>query len=243
MVAVLAMAIMTAHTVHAACQVGSSPCGGACCPNGYCSSGGFCNSTCSSNEIACWNSVTGATFCTDVSTDPSNCGSCNIGCVGQCVSGVCGCTGGRTRCPFNVPDASGANQEYVCVDLTSDPLNCGQCNIGCVGGNCTASTCAPPFGRVWCPSQVTTGAGYYTDLDTDPANCGSCYNQCMQGVCSRGTCFITKGTAATTTGASSNDVNLLYEVLGPILGVTLVFSILVASFYFTDRCKSPPLAS
>jgi hypothetical protein len=72
-------------------------------------------------------------------------------------SGVCvvGCNSGHA-CPGGLSCCNS-----MCVDLTSDPLNCGSCGNPCSVGN--ATTC--------CASQCT-------DLNTSADNCGMCGRAC-----------------------------------------------------------------
>jgi len=66
----------------------------------------------------------------------SACSATSDCCLGECDSGshVCECTGGTTAC--------GAS----CVDLTSDPANCGACGKSCNGTSGSALTCGPVDG-------------------------------------------------------------------------------------------------
>jgi hypothetical protein len=57
--------------------------------------------------------------CTDLLSDPDNCGECSKKCPDKtaCVKGACimGCPEGKTDC------------DGRCADLASDPKNCGAC--------------------------------------------------------------------------------------------------------------------
>jgi hypothetical protein len=86
---------------------------------------------CCSTGLACCNGI-----CTDVNSDPNNCGACGKVCAAStpfCIQGVCTvnpCALGLTYC------------DPACVDLSSDPFNCGACykqcpsNEVCAGGVC-----------------------------------------------------------------------------------------------------------
>lgn len=232
----LVLMLVYTHHVTATCQTGTQPCGSGCCNTGYCSAGGFCNYTCTFPEVACYNQFNHAAFCSDITSDPSNCGSCNIGCLGQCVSGQCILPAGYQLCPVGFPDPGMASMQLV--NINTDPQNCGGCSIGCFGGNCTGAVCYPPAALAWCPSLTVAGTGRYANLLTDPSDCGQCYNQCEQGICSGGKCFAIKGVTATQSGASTDDVNLVYEILGPIALAILVLALVVAIYYFRDKCAS-----
>jgi hypothetical protein len=69
----------------------------------------------------------------------------------------------------------------ICVDVTSDPMNCGGCNAPCTAKNgtnpCIAGQCSPQCDA----THVACGApsdGCDTD-DTTDTNCGACRNGCL----------------------------------------------------------------
>lgn len=80
----------------------------------------------------------------------------------------------------------------VCVDVSSDPSNCGACGAKCSAGwMCTngmcGSDCGGPGGML-CPG-VDGGGPYCTHPATDNQNCGQCGRTCSAGsVCSQGQC-------------------------------------------------------
>jgi hypothetical protein len=84
---------------------------------------------CCPTGAACCNGI-----CTDLNSDPHNCGACAYVCnqsTPVCNQGTCGgCPTGLTYC------------DPACVDLSSDPFNCGACyhqcapNEVCAGGVC-----------------------------------------------------------------------------------------------------------
>lgn len=93
------------------------------------------------------------------------------------------CFGGETDC-------SG-----LCVDLTTDPGNCGACDnecvaanavAGCSGGSCTIASCNPGFEN--CDSNPVNGCEVNTS--TNPNNCGGCGIVCGVGKsCFNGLCL------------------------------------------------------
>jgi hypothetical protein len=110
-----------------------------------------------------------------------------------------------------------------CVDLSSDPLNCGACNESCFGAECQAGTCQTGT-TIACPSGATQcGDGCYY-LASDHENCGTCgYScfddeECIGGTCSSGSCvtcaeFITPGSSPDGAPLCEGLSQELYEVL------------------------------
>jgi len=105
-------------------------------------------------------------------------------------SGSGGCASGESAC------------SSVCVDLTTDPLNCGQCSMVCtVGQTCVASSCTTTStggmdsggggtdsgsgggdtGSTSCPGTESNCSGICTDTTSDPDNCGGCGFPCVSG--------------------------------------------------------------
>jgi len=115
--------------------------------------------------------------CTDLQTDPNNCGACGS----VCEEGFL-CSAGACLCAVGVPCNDG------CVDLDSDSQNCGTCGTVCVGGTCTAGTCSCAGGQASCDDACT-------DVQTDDNNCGECGNACNAGeTCEAGSCACTSAT-------------------------------------------------
>ncbi len=144
--------------------------------------------------------------CAQLASDPRNCGGCGHGCgtTEACVSGVCsGSNGG----PLGNPGDCGASHASCaalqvcvsgacvcrppytdvggrCIDLASDPDNCGApghaCPDRCAGGVCI---------RMDCPGATTSCDGACVDLRRDPGNCGDCGRACRGNqVCAAGNC-------------------------------------------------------
>ncbi len=114
----------------------------------------------------------GGMGCTDIDSDPFNCGACGTACVGaeRCVSGSC-CAASPEACNGADDDCDGAVDE--------DGAGCGP------GEVCTAGTCSCG------PGSMCGGA--CVDLDSDPSNCGSCGHACSGASCVGGVCCETVG--------------------------------------------------
>lgn len=75
----------------------------------------------------------------------------------------------------------------TCVDLASDPANCGACGSACDDGLfCSAGAC-----KDTCDEALTRCDDSCYDTAHDPRHCGGCGNECAAGeVCSMGTCGV-----------------------------------------------------
>jgi len=128
-------------------------CGGPTCP--HCASGKAC---------------VASSDCTTASCVGGVCSGCNTN--ADCPGGTCDpilrqCVGG---CAAPKLICAGA-----CVDVTSNPANCGGCGVTCPAGlSCTNGMCSTvcPAGQVRCGSTCST-------LQSDPVNCGACGHTCL----------------------------------------------------------------
>lgn len=73
----------------------------------------------------------------------------------------------------------------TCVDLNSDPRNCGRCTHSCSAGLvCTGGVCCGADIAARCPGQCV-------DTEVNPAGCGMCGQSCVDGVgCADGACTV-----------------------------------------------------
>ena len=129
----------------------------------------------------------------DVSRDkPDHCApKCGAG--HECVAGKC------------EPTCSGTVCGGACVDLTSDPHNCGACGAACPAGD----TCQEGACRASCSGIVCNGT--CVDTTSDPDNCGACGAVCAPGdTCQEGACrascsgIVCNGTCVDTTSDPDN---------------------------------------
>ena len=93
--------------------------------------------------------------CTDLSNDPSNCGTCWHSCVADITPtsmGVCTYGSCSRRCAQGLADCNGNAEDDCETNIDSDPRNCGGCGIvcdavagqACVRGRCVVEPCAEP---------------------------------------------------------------------------------------------------
>lgn len=128
----------------------------------------------------CTENCNGA-FCRGADRDPDMCVGCQTNCLlirhrdeGQCQAAG-GCSAGQACCG----DA--------CVDLSTDPGNCGACGDACGEHKvCSDGSCECAAGYLNC------GDGVCRDPQTDQHFCG-CYTDCGDCyICQDGTCTPTK---------------------------------------------------
>jgi hypothetical protein len=78
----------------------------------------------------------------------------------------------------------------MCLDLSSDPANCGTCGFACASDQmCVSGRCLGA-----CPTGQTRCGQRCVNLQTDRTSCGTCERACAAGlVCSEGECAPTCG--------------------------------------------------
>jgi len=174
-------------------------CGNPCppkftCAAGMCTPPASCNGgpVCTGVQQCC------PTGCSNVDTDPQNCGQCGTICGpgSTCVGGTCQtpptcnggplCTNGEQCC------AAG------CTNTQTDPKNCSQCGLACpVGDTCVGGVCTQPTscnGGPACPVGDTCCPSGCLDVTSDPKNCGGCGVVCGGGdMCIDSTCTNSEG--------------------------------------------------
>ncbi|MEM1008122.1 MAG: MXAN_6577-like cysteine-rich protein, partial [Myxococcota bacterium] len=127
--------------------------------------------------------------CIDTQSDAQHCGACAQRCATdeRCHQGRC-----QKRCPVERPtfcrirNFSGAEQGFLCVDVQSDVLHCGQCDQACHRtqkcdkGQCVCSDAE----KTYCTQAQTC-----VNLKLDAQHCGRCGVACAAGEkCMGGRC-------------------------------------------------------
>ena len=129
------------------------------CDTGFSCQSGVCD--CAAPTSRC-NMV-----CLNLESDPDHCGSCMTSCprpaaeLGRatCTKGACG-----VEC-FDLSASEGPKLSACgsrCVNLTSDPSNCGECGtecVGCQGGECPGGSGGAGAGGAGTSGAGTSGAG------------------------------------------------------------------------------------
>jgi hypothetical protein len=111
-------------------------------------------------------------------------------------------------CPDNSNQCQGTCCGTSCIDTTSDPSNCGGCDIVCTTGQaCTDSQCVASSCGSSCGSgQSCCGDDGCKSLDSDVNNCGACGVVCdSDQTCDSGSC--TGGSSTPDMGGTTDDCN------------------------------------
>jgi hypothetical protein len=209
-------------------QLGYSVVTGKCC-GGACSdlnqdpqNCGMCGTTCTTGPGICEGSsiFTGQSQC--LPTPTSDCFNCpaNTFCShGFCQPATCmGFSGGN--CVANsgaVGTCCPSGFSSMCMDITSDPNNCGGCGISCGGGTCTNGVCSTTqapctkgHAGQYCKLDAGTQfaccpGGGCTDTSADPKNCGRCGSLCDPGLSCVGSTCVALTCTTTTQGQYCED--------------------------------------
>lgn len=158
---------------------------------------------CDAGETACNGT------CVDLMTDMNNCGACGEICESglvevACVAGECV----RISCPAALPTSCSEDItipiEERCVDLTSDPNNCGGCGNVCDSGECAEGVCVPVSDE--CEEGEIVCDGTCVASCCDNNNCGGCGIVCTNGeTCFEGVCDCPSGNCGTDDGDDDDD--------------------------------------
>ena len=139
--------------------------------------------TCETGQTLC-----AGPLCTDLQTDPDNCGACGTSCPSGevCVAGAC-----ATSCPTgdDVCTPDGGSRGF-CVDVKNDNQNCGKCGQACPSGEpCVNGACSTSCAKSATLCQPESGAAFCADLQSDDQNCGACGAPCASDqLCANGKC-------------------------------------------------------
>jgi hypothetical protein len=108
------------------CDGRDNDCDGFIDNNAFCAPGMICQNA----QCVCGPANQCGDRCSDLTTDPLNCGGCGKGCGagGKCDAGACFCP------PANQCGSS-------CIDPLTDKANCGYCGHDCRGTACDAGSC------------------------------------------------------------------------------------------------------
>ena len=126
--------------------------------------------------------------CTSLATDPANCGACGHSCAAgeSCNGGACSCD--ATACSgasWEGKRSAGTVCDNACVDLASDPANCGACGNACAAGLvCTTSDGGSTSCASACAGTGQAVCGHAcVNLQTHRWNCGACGRSCGSKEC------------------------------------------------------------
>jgi hypothetical protein len=131
--------------------------------------------------------------------DPANCGACGNVCGPDQVcwdfdadgTPSCGCSPTETYCPVTME----------CVDVATDTLNCGACDLPCstvfphTVSVCRKGLCDQDCETGWSDCDGDVRNGCETNTQADGANCGTCGHACDLGAgqpCIAGSCLTTE---------------------------------------------------
>lgn len=180
---------------------------------------GMCMPSCASSERCCRTTCiprNGVAVGTDGRSSPTfqNCNGCGIACDPQRAS-ACSMPAGDMRgprCMCGVYDQCSPGQvcvldggEFACVNLSTDPNNCGEVGHACAEGeSCVAGNCVCGAGPTSCAAGQACCGGTCVNTTDDERNCGGCGVTCPgETTCSGGMCLCGSGSTARACRAPS----------------------------------------
>jgi hypothetical protein len=193
---------------------------------------GQCGTACTTGPQICVGSIFGAAESACLPQLSTNCFMCqaNQVCVnGFCQMATCQDFSGGICVAQSGSIGSCCPQGFssTCIDVASDPMNCGGCGVSCGGGTCTNGVCSNSAAA--CPKGH---AGEYCNLDAgltfaccpgagcvdtskDQNNCGRCGGQCTFGLsCVEGQCVALTCTASVQNDSCESDGGTLGTCCG-----------------------------
>ncbi len=136
---------------------------------------------------------------TNLATDPTHCGACNLACAATNAS-TYSCNGGNcgvATCQNGYANCDGLYSNGCEVNTNTSLSSCGSCGAACTvangtpvctTGSCQVQSCNPGFNN--CNNQPADGCEINTG--SDPNNCGSCGHVCSytgaNATCTGGSC-------------------------------------------------------
>jgi len=127
----------------------------------------------------------------NLATDRRNCGNCGHVCGDEhtteatCVHARC-----TISCQPTFANCNGVDDDGCEIDLSTDPLNCGECGNICPDDACAGGVCQHPCPTGWTLCDRNISQRYCADLKNDKYNCGSCGYRCPfnRPTCVNGSC-------------------------------------------------------
>ncbi len=192
-------------------------CGNACSSSQYCNNTVCTETQCQTGDdgmtcvveffgadagfTAAWGSCCGD-GCTELSSDPANCGSCGHACVATsvCTNGTCGpptmCGPGNSGAACPLPEGgTGTCCSSECVDGFTTTANCGSCGSACPSGTvCMNGSCSGDAGA--CPPGTARDGSGECVTSACPAGVSGVHclfgarelGVTMEGLCCDGVC-------------------------------------------------------
>lgn len=197
-----------------------------CGPGGECAPGYVCQSATNKcvSESTTITSGTGAAAGSGTSSAGGGTGSKGTGAGGTASTGgatsssSAGGSGGATACPEDTTNCGGS-----CVDVSSDPTHCGDCQTTCgapvSGADTGQATCESASCDVSCGGAATEcaveGGEACVDTKTDSRHCGACGVACAPGTkCVNSGCVAACGPGLTSCGGQCVNLQTAHQHCG-----------------------------